>query len=222
VGGLGSGRPRSLTKRALVEDSPVLDVNALKRKGVLEPGLCSTADLSLGVYGALPVWVVVAEAADYIEVSLDFLAIRAQIALTYTRGTLGGERVWFVCPKEGCGRRVVKLYLIAREHFGCRECSGMSYSSQGYRPARRAVEKAKQIRSRLGGDASLGAPFPPRPAYMRKRTYARLRREAEDAEREFLADVRARCLRSELSVLSLERRFANRLADGSEDKNEDQ
>ena len=44
-----------------------------------------------------------------------------------------------------------------------------------------ALVKARKIRMRLGGDADLLKPFPPRPRQMHRRTFHRLRARAEAA-----------------------------------------
>jgi hypothetical protein len=54
----------------------------------------------------------------------------------------------------------------------------------------RALYKAQSIRERLGGSASMMAPFPERPKGMHHKTYWRLREEHDEAEMKQLAGMR--------------------------------
>ena len=100
------------------------------------------------------------------------------IAIDWTPCRFGGERPWFVCsaPSNGvaCGRKVAKLYMIARL-FACRHCHRLAYESQQQSPHDRALEKARKIRMQLGGSANLFAKFPDKPKHMHWLTYHRLR-----------------------------------------------
>ena len=50
------------------------------------------------------------------------------VRLTYTIGTRGGRRPWFLCPV--CRRRVGVLYHTDSLPFRCRICCDLVYSSQ--------------------------------------------------------------------------------------------
>lgn len=53
------------------------------------------------------------------------------VHLTTTSLPWGGSRYWFVCPLDGCGRRVGCLYLPrGGKYFGCRHCYDLTYESQ--------------------------------------------------------------------------------------------
>lgn len=101
------------------------------------------------------------------------------IRVSWTPLNFGGMRPWLHCP---CGRRVVKLFNGLAGYY-CRQCfdnpryAGQSKSTQG----RRHFEACK-LRLRLGGIASLTAPFPERPRGMHQKTYERLRRRADELE----------------------------------------
>jgi hypothetical protein len=90
----------------------------------------------------------------------------------------GGWRKWFRCP--GCGQGCRVLYGV--NSLRCRKCRGLKYQSQYERPAFRRLERARKIRRRLGNPGAAGAPLPPKPRYMRWRTYHRLKRAVSELE----------------------------------------
>jgi len=97
----------------------------------------------------------------------------------------GGARPYFICPGvvngTACGRRVAKLHGPGR-YFLCRHCYRLAHASQSEDAQRRSVRRANKIRQRLGGNAGMASPFPPKPKGMWRRTYERLREQAFDAE----------------------------------------
>ena len=103
-----------------------------------------------------------------------------RVALDWTQCNYGGMRAWFRCPAERCGRRVAILY--GGGIFACRHCYQLAYESQREPAYSRALSRAQAIRMRLGGSASMGEPFPPKPKGMHWSTYQRLYAESEDAE----------------------------------------
>ncbi len=50
--------------------------------------------------------------------------------LVWTPCNFGGFRPWFVCPGEGCGRRVAILYGPGQGQMLCRHCRNLNYASQ--------------------------------------------------------------------------------------------
>lgn len=59
-------------------------------------------------------------------VQMDYL-----VRLTTSPLPWGGFRYWFICPLDGCGRRVGCLYLPSGgRYFGCRHCYNLTYESQ--------------------------------------------------------------------------------------------
>jgi hypothetical protein len=115
--------------------------------------------------------------------------VKETVPLTWTACNFGGERLWFICPGAGCGRRVALLYGPGR-YFLCRHCCDLSYESQRENEMNRALRKAQSIRERLGGSASMMKPFPERPKEMHHETYGRLREEHDEAEMEQFAGMR--------------------------------
>jgi len=53
------------------------------------------------------------------------------VRLTTSSLPWGGSRYWFICPLDGCGRRVGCLYLPSGgRYFGCRHCYDLTYESR--------------------------------------------------------------------------------------------
>jgi hypothetical protein len=103
-----------------------------------------------------------------------------------TRPHLGGIRLWFVCPVTSKRTRI--LYLPpGGKRIASREAHKLTYRSQGESDLFRMITQAQNIRTRLKGDVSIYAPFPPRPRGMHQRTYDRLRATAMKIEHRALA-----------------------------------
>jgi hypothetical protein len=82
------------------------------------------------------------------------------------------NRYWLVCPL--CQRTVRLLYGID-ERCACQRCARLRHASRLKSAAGRKLLRARKIRLRLGGMPLLHTRFPPRPRYMRRKTYLRLR-----------------------------------------------
>jgi hypothetical protein len=95
-----------------------------------------------------------------------------RILITWTDCHFGGRRPWFLCPS--CGRSVALLYIVS-SLFACRQCNGLAYRSQRALPRHRAISRARKIRLKLGGSASVEDEFPARRKGMHTRTYNKLR-----------------------------------------------
>ncbi|MFD0980998.1 hypothetical protein [Tropicimonas aquimaris] len=100
-------------------------------------------------------------------------SLRYGVHLDTTACTLGGERHWFLCPAQSCGRRVAVLY--GGRIFACRHCYGLAYPSQREAAGDRAARKADRIRERLGwlGGVLNGGDWG-KPKGMHRQTYERL------------------------------------------------
>jgi hypothetical protein len=115
----------------------------------------------------------------------DGALVRQRVPLTRTACRMGGERPWFICDVvvdgKRCGRRCAVLYVTDTPAFACRLCLRLSYASQRESPSLRGLLKARKIRTRLGGGPNVFDDFPPRPAGMRRETYAKLHATYEAA-----------------------------------------
>ena len=126
------------------------------------------------------------------------------VPLEYTACNFGGYRPWFRCPGqvdgEACRRRVRKLYLpmYARgaQYYLCRECYDLGYRSS--RTSGDPVERAEQRYRKAFKKADAenrrphpnNAPFSPdRPKGMHHDTFQDLVAAAEDARREWRAEM---------------------------------
>jgi len=94
------------------------------------------------------------------------------VQFSFSPTRFGGWRAWFRCP--GC-RQTCRI-LYGTNSLRCRKCRRLKYQSQYESSAFRGLDKARKIRRRLGGREPFDGPLPPKPCYMRWRTYRRLER----------------------------------------------
>jgi hypothetical protein len=152
-----------------------LDVRKLHRVGIFRDRWC--------IWSPLMGWPDVMKfraCRHRIELDIRNRGVPQQIPVTWTRCHFGGVRPWLHCL---CGRRVAKLFKGMGGYY-CRPCVGNPiYASQGKSTQGRRPFEACKLRLRLGGVASLAAPFPERPRGMHRTTYMWLRYRAEALER---------------------------------------
>ena len=168
------GSRSKMTVESMAADYNYIDVLNLHRRGLLADHWISFVPL-LGWPGVAKIrasrYLIVIEWSDRPDPQ--------QIRVAWTRCHLGGARPWIHCA---CGRRVARLFKGLAGYY-CRQCLGSPrYASQTKSTQNRLHFEACKLRLRLGGVASLMAPFPDRPRGMHKKTYARLRRRSEQLE----------------------------------------
>jgi hypothetical protein len=112
--------------------------------------------------------------------------------LEWTACTLGGRRAWFLCPANGCGRRVALLYLGGAGIFACRHCHRLAYACQREAADDRAARRADRIRDRLGWQAGILNRSGGKPKGMHWRTFERLTAEHDAFVGVSLAGMAAR------------------------------
>lgn len=177
MGGLGSGR-RYSSGKSTTSDLRALDIRRLKQAGLLAAGKSSgwywsrngveTASiriqteinrvvLSYKTKNRLGEW-------DYKEYS---------VYLERTPCHLGGRRIWFKCPGNGCGRRVAILY--GGSIFACRYCHNLAYESQRETYDDRAMRRADTIRKKLSWTPGIANLAGGKPKGMHWKTYERLK-----------------------------------------------
>ena len=107
----------------------------------------------------------------------DWQSLEYPVRLEWTDCNMGGRRVWFRCPANGCGRRVAVLYLGGAGVFACRHCYRLAYACQREAADHRAMRRADNIRERLGWPPGIANPCGGKPRGMHWRTFWRLTAE---------------------------------------------
>ncbi len=184
MGGRGSGRHWGGKAKRSTACCPALDVRRLNREGWLRPGQSFPYEWTR--YGEKAASIDVTTQPNLVTLLYcyrhpvdELRSVECPIQVERSACHYGGQRVWFRCPEDGCGRRVAILY--GNVTFACRQCHGLAYSSQRCSASDRALRRAQAIRQRLGGTANMYDPFPPRPKGMHWQTYEKLRREHDNA-----------------------------------------
>lgn len=193
MGGLGSGNRHRFDKKTATGECRSLDVRRFHREGLLKSGTSfswrwsragqETASIGALVYQGKLVLSYRSKSGG------DWEDVKEPVSLEWTPCNFGGERPWFVCPGDRCGRRVAILYGPGK-YFLCRHCYDLRYESQRENRMHRALRRAQNIRQRLGGSANMMEPFPERPKGMHHDTYMRLWWEHHEAEMEHLMGMR--------------------------------
>ena len=141
MGGYGSGWQGP--KKATVNDSLVLSVSDLLRKGVLVPGVWISGSWCWTYSGKDKPHATIGYEADLRDQEIASLRLNYRVKgqpvdyrvrLVTTKPHYGGLRWWFLCPlvrsDGGPPRRVGKLYLPpGGRYFGSREGYGLTYRS---------------------------------------------------------------------------------------------
>ena len=200
MGGYRSGRGRHRNRKRTVEECLTIDASHWMREGLLGYGMVRSGTLTCKhpfthevVYSLrfqAGVSVDGCPSVRFYEDAATGRGLEYAVPLETTNPHFGGRRWWFRCPllaENGrrCGRRVQKLYLPpGADYFGCRHCYKLSY--EGRNSARfSALSRVRSIRQRLGGSDSIVEPPPDQPKGMWWRTYSRLMRQLEEAEKKY-------------------------------------
>lgn len=107
------------------------------------------------------------------------------VTLERTTCHLGGERVWWQCPR--CRKRVALLY--GGRELACRHCWDAAYRCQRETDEDRSLRKTDKLRRRLGWPAGVMNGMGPRPKGMHGTTYAKLLREHSQRSAETLGHL---------------------------------
>ena len=199
MGGEGSGNWYRFDKKTTTGECESVDVRYLHREGLLKPGRWfslrwsradrETGSIRIAVGGNDKPQRVLLLYRHRVGGGDEWVEVQEHVFLDWTSCTFGGERPWFICPGDGCGRRVALLYGLGR-YFLCRHCYDLVYESQRDNEMHRALHKAQSIRKHLGGSANMMEPFPEKPKGMHWETYERLWWEHHEAEMKQLAGMR--------------------------------
>jgi hypothetical protein len=133
MGGYGSTRWGSHSKKYAVEDGYILSIKAIY--STLVPRWMGTITWSRnGEKVANIGYRVITNESIPSSINLFYTwngkDIDYMVYLTTTRLPWGGNRFWFSCPSTKCRRRVAKLYLApGSPYFACRTCHRLTYRS---------------------------------------------------------------------------------------------
>lgn len=154
-----------------------LDIRKLQREGRLKPGRRSCLSWFRRGEVVASINLIASEGAvtlDYQTRSAlgEWESLEYRVWIEWTDCNYGGRRPWFLCPAQGCGRRVAILF--GGRYYACRHCHRLAYESQQEDFGDRAMRAADNIRIRLGWGAGIANPHGTKPKGMHWRTYYRL------------------------------------------------
>jgi hypothetical protein len=108
------------------------------------------------------------------------IAAGQTIAIVSHPQSFGGARWFLVCPRRGTS--TLRLYLpLGARGFASREAYRLGYACQRESRRDQALRRARKARAKIGGSVNLTLPLPPKPKWMRWRTYDRHRSEVDRA-----------------------------------------
>ncbi len=189
MGGFGSGR-RHQGGKDTTKEYLSLDARWLQRNGLLLAG--KSTSLSWSIAGsAIGSFQVLAE-SDSVVLRHDSQTDNQRIQLDRSSCHLGGKRVWFLCPSQGCGRRVALLYTGRSGRFACRHCQALAYASQRETGYVRALGKMERIRDKLDWGPGIISCDRRKPTGMHWRTFARLAAEHDRLVRRYVTGMSQR------------------------------
>lgn len=191
MGGPGSGRKPG---KYYLDVMPSVDLRYLNQNDYLIPGF--TSMLNWSRKGVSLGYVVIKAAHDILQVRCrvrmspvdSWHQIEQQVRLTWTSCQFGSERPWMLCPD--CGRRVLVLYT-AVSRFSCRHCLKLTYKSRNEGIADTQIRRVWRARNKLGAVNNMTVPIGGRPIGMHRKTFHRLRSQAERLEREVWGSMQA-------------------------------
>lgn len=177
MGGIGSGRG-SQGRKDVTSDMLALDVRRLKRNGLLVPG--RTFNMHWRLNGETQAPIKVQAEFDCVILSYrssgydrECQSMECLLYLEWTDCHFGGQRVWFRCPGNECGRRTAIVY--GGPKFLCRKCHQLVYACQRETDSYRTIRQADAIRKRLGWQIGIANPEGAKPKGMHWRTFKQLK-----------------------------------------------
>lgn len=207
MGGMGSGR-RYQNGKDTTNDFRALDVRYLQRRNLLKPSLFFSLEWTSKRQGLTTL--IVQTDTDKMVLNYrhqrtdgEWLDMEYQVWLDWQPCNYGGQRAWFICPANGCGRRVAKLFLGSSGSFACRHCNHLAYASQRETVSDRALRLTRNIRRELGWEPSFMDQNVPKPKGMHWETYRRLRAKHDALVTDYLdgAAKRLGVLNRQLAVI---------------------
>ena len=207
MGGFGSGCWQR-GKRTTI-DMRSLDIRRLQRDGLLTLGKSWTTQWQRNGEEVASIQI----RMEVDRVILNYLSrsnggkwqrMESPVTLQWTPCNLGGRRVWFRCPAQGCGQRVAILY--GGTIFACRHCHKLAYQCQRETNDDRVMRRAEAIRQRLGWGAGVANPEGEKPKGMHWRTFVRMKAEHDAFANASLAGIskRLQLMKQQLRKLGLD------------------
>lgn len=177
MGGFGSGRHGG---KATTNNYRSLDVQKLQRERTLRPGHSCKWQWTRDGKEVASIQMRIEANCLILEYRTrnnggDWQPMEYPVYLDWTGCNYGGQRAWFLCPANGCGRRVAKLFLGGSGIFACRHCYRLAYASQRETVDSRATRRANRIRERLGWEPGILNGRGSKPKGMHWKTFRRLR-----------------------------------------------
>jgi len=152
MGGIGSGRRWYFDSKEATNDYRVIDVRRWQREGLLKPGL--RFGWQWKSHNEITASILVRPESDQVILTYrhrsngkEWTDESNSVYLDWTKCHLSGERPWFLCPANDCGRRIALLY--GGSIFACRKCYHLVYQSQREANFDRASRRADKIRDKL-------------------------------------------------------------------------
>jgi hypothetical protein len=196
MGGYSSGRRGG---KSTTNDMHVLDIRKIQRVGLLLPGRSfgwqwthngeKIASINLRTSYDAPLSKVTLEYRTRTQGG-EWKGMNYLVYVSWTGCNYGGQRVWWLCPARGCGRRVAVLY--GGSVYACRHCHQLAYRSQRDSVGDRAVSRADKLRDRLGWEAGILNGDGGKPKGMHWRTFEQLQARHDANVNQSLAGVMAR------------------------------
>jgi hypothetical protein len=207
---MGSSSSGNHGGKSTTSDMRALDVRKVQREGGLDQGQSFGRQWRRGgeVIASIDL------KAETDRVMLDYRyktggewqARRYPVEIAWTACHYGGQRVWWLCPGAGCGRRVAVLYGGSR--FACRHCHQLVYKSQRQTSDERAYKRADKLRTELGwGPGVIHGPGG-KPKGMHWRTFWRLHARYDTSVLQALGGANAKVGKVMTGLKHIQRRAA--------------
>jgi len=177
MGGLGSGRNSYFEANDTTEDLRSFDIRKWHKEGVLAPNNSFNWQWFYDgeIIGSIHVHVKIKSVIlnyQYRSSAGELEQYSYPVTLEWTPCNFGGKRPWFLCPVQGCGRRVAILY--GSNLFSCRHCSQLAYQSQREPADERAIRRAEKIRKSLNWAPGILSDMGNKPKGMHLKTFEKL------------------------------------------------
>jgi hypothetical protein len=192
MGGRGSGN-RFRAGKTATSDMRQVDVRRLHRENYLQPG--SVLIMNWMSNDAYTAYLQIRPEPDHVILSYtntfssgEERPIEYPVRLEWTGLHLGGRRPWFICPADGCGRRVAILY--GGKVYACRHCHQLAYQCQRETSWSRMIRRIDRLRDRLGWEPGMAYGEYGKPKGMHWQTFERLTGRYRDTEEQILASIR--------------------------------